>query len=346
MELYHHGVKGQKWGIRKYQYSDGTYTPEGRRHYGFGDGRSKLDISVSYALKSTATVVTGHQYVDGYLSSSTEFKRIQTSDVFEDNHAFFASYKKQDVDKYLGLFGSNLKSRAAREAKNAEKEAEKTGNEEDIAKAKELREKADSMKIYQLTINAQKKLKVPSDENAADITVGLLKDPEFKKNVELSIEDSKSKMIRPSQQILFNQAQSALSKEPDRLTTSEKVSLYKAFNLSLTNHNDAEIAAQNTFYGEMKKKGYDALLDYNDKQYSSYHAKKPMIVFNTDAVSLQAVSETDPKKVEQMYKVYNTERMAKETIAEAIGLVGQAAGTSVTSATAYVKRKTEDYLNS
>lgn len=35
-ELYHHGIKGQKWGVRRYQNSDGTYTAEGkqRRHFG------------------------------------------------------------------------------------------------------------------------------------------------------------------------------------------------------------------------------------------------------------------------------------------------------------------------
>lgn len=36
-ELYHYGVKGQKWGERRYQYQDGSLTPEGKRHYGIGD---------------------------------------------------------------------------------------------------------------------------------------------------------------------------------------------------------------------------------------------------------------------------------------------------------------------
>lgn len=33
-ELMHWGIKGQKWGIRRYQNPDGTLTEEGKKHYG------------------------------------------------------------------------------------------------------------------------------------------------------------------------------------------------------------------------------------------------------------------------------------------------------------------------
>ena len=36
-ELKHHGIEGQKWGKRRYQYEDGSLTPEGREHYGYMD---------------------------------------------------------------------------------------------------------------------------------------------------------------------------------------------------------------------------------------------------------------------------------------------------------------------
>lgn len=35
-ELYHHGIRGQKWGIRRYQNPDGTLTAEGKARYGEG----------------------------------------------------------------------------------------------------------------------------------------------------------------------------------------------------------------------------------------------------------------------------------------------------------------------
>ena len=39
-ELYHYGIQGQKWGVRRYQNEDGSYTSEGKQRYGIGsDGR-------------------------------------------------------------------------------------------------------------------------------------------------------------------------------------------------------------------------------------------------------------------------------------------------------------------
>ena len=40
--LSHHGIKGQEWGKRRWQNTDGSYTPEGRIHYGIGEGISKV----------------------------------------------------------------------------------------------------------------------------------------------------------------------------------------------------------------------------------------------------------------------------------------------------------------
>lgn len=63
-ELYHHGIKGQKWGVRRFQNKDGSLTEEGYQHWGLNPDGSNFkgkrnkkqysDATVSASKKGTA----------------------------------------------------------------------------------------------------------------------------------------------------------------------------------------------------------------------------------------------------------------------------------------------------
>lgn len=54
--LAHHGIKGQKWGVRRYQNEDGSYTSAGRKRYGVD-----LDISDT-SRRNIAKIRKGEAY--------------------------------------------------------------------------------------------------------------------------------------------------------------------------------------------------------------------------------------------------------------------------------------------
>lgn len=57
IEIYHHGVKGQKWGVRRYQNKDGSLTPQGVKRY----------ATKHYAKKAyEANTSTGGKIYDKY----------------------------------------------------------------------------------------------------------------------------------------------------------------------------------------------------------------------------------------------------------------------------------------
>ena len=53
-ELYHHGIKGQRWGVRRYQNVNGSLTPMGRRRVG-AKAADKMDRHAvkQYAIKNS-----------------------------------------------------------------------------------------------------------------------------------------------------------------------------------------------------------------------------------------------------------------------------------------------------
>lgn len=69
-ELYHHGIKGQKWGLRRFQNKDGSLKPAGEGRYDDGlSRRQRNKAAKKYDYKSS----------DSYGEKSASYKRARTN---------------------------------------------------------------------------------------------------------------------------------------------------------------------------------------------------------------------------------------------------------------------------
>mgnify|MGYP003589323431 CR=1 FL=1 len=85
--LAHYGIKGMRWGVRRYQNYDGSYTEAGKKRYGWD--------SIGYD-KDDRDVV---------LPKGTTFQRITTASNNGITNGVYMSYKTKDMDYYKGQLG-------------------------------------------------------------------------------------------------------------------------------------------------------------------------------------------------------------------------------------------------
>lgn len=96
-ELYHHGVPGQRWGVRRYQNEDGSLTPEGEKRY---------SESLSKAYDD------GNEDDDYTLPKGTSiFRRTQSdkdTDLSDEKYTYGYDYDDSKDDSFYKQFGKKI----------------------------------------------------------------------------------------------------------------------------------------------------------------------------------------------------------------------------------------------
>lgn len=373
-ELYHFGVKGMKWGVRRYQNEDGSLTSLGkkrdkmlsdrktakkhsttsnmvkaeysRREFEDAKTRLKLEnqkkkskrqqdlekkcidqgfakdeaeikaynraktetilkVAGGIALASAAAYVAYKHYdkvTDRVFEKGSEIGRLTNNGSEPTNRAFYGFVNKHDKDRYEGLYGKTLGVNGP---------------------------------VYRKAMRAAGDINVASPESARKVLKNMFDTDKqsfdvFKKNI-----DAMASAVPPTtkQGKLWRKAKQEL--DSGRIGDNT----YKAFNTTLVLHTKEQQPINDKFYSAMKKAGYGAIRDVNDKENSGYFAKNPLIVFDTDKINVEGFTKLGNDHIDSMF-AKEQGKIAAHTLANQYGPIGAAFATSI-GAMKLVKRSNE-----
>ena len=128
-ELHHHGIKGQKWGVRRFQNEDGSLTPAGKKRYDDGDDRDilikkgdEIHRVIPKDWLEKEKTLSGHAYATFKKEDTERYKHFARLFGDGDNYVdmtfkakdiIVSPSKKKRVDEFIKLMDSNPDARNA-----------------------------------------------------------------------------------------------------------------------------------------------------------------------------------------------------------------------------------------
>lgn len=272
-ELYHHGIRGQKWGDRNgppYPLQGGDY--------------SKSEVKEIYKARKSKNSIYNKKHFDTVLDANKTTLRTFSYDKnrTKNTDMFYAAANFYDKTQYNLWFNEKAPKNVVDE------------------NGKSLR----SPIYFKYAIDNKLKsdIKVASEDSGAKVFAKLFK--ESRDFYNFLTDDARMRSYfsdRRKNLPAYKEGFSIL----DRVKNGEKVDesdiskLYRLFNyvIPYDGRGDKRAAAdmlrqRARFFDACRKEGYGALLDLHDSVYGTFEAKYPVIVFDMDAIVPDKIKRT------------------------------------------------------
>ena len=161
-ELYHHGIKGQRWGVRRYQNKDGSLTSKGKERYSVEKRKrnsKELNDAISRSRANSATGRPSAKEVWKTSATMQKFSKITKNDYKKRNDIYDGKvdvpndvkkkYGHGSTDHELRIYGYGAKFHELMK----KKASELVYDEKDVQTIMNLVEKADWDNINSDTYN-------------------------------------------------------------------------------------------------------------------------------------------------------------------------------------------------